>query len=115
MRGITDGGYFHNHDPGGDTLYGADVYVDPDCQGKGVGGALYEARRRLCKQLNLRRILAGGRLSGYAEHEATLTPEEYVAEGDRRRNPRQRAELPAQPGLRRPRHSAQLHHRSDEP
>ena len=23
--GITDGGYFHNHDPEGDTLYGADV------------------------------------------------------------------------------------------
>ena len=76
--GITDGGYFHNHDPVGDTLYGADVYVDPGCQGKGVGGALYEARRRLCRQLNLRRILAGGRLSGYVGHESTLTPEEYV-------------------------------------
>lgn len=41
--GITDGGYFHNHDPKGDTLYGADVYVDPDLQGKGVGAVLYEA------------------------------------------------------------------------
>lgn len=83
--GITDGGYFHNHDPEGDTLYGADVYVDPDCQGKGIGSALYEARRRLCKQLNLRRILAGGRISGYAKHEAELTPEAYiqrVKEGD---------------------------------
>ena len=76
--GITDGGYFHNHDSDGDTLYGADVYVDPDCQGKGIGGALYEARRRLCKQLNLRRILAGGRLSGYGEMASELTPEEYV-------------------------------------
>ncbi len=76
--GITDGGYFHNHDPSGDTLYGADVYVDPDCQGKGIGGALYEARRRLCKNLNLRRILAGGRLAGYGDHASTLTPEEYV-------------------------------------
>jgi predicted amidohydrolase/GNAT superfamily N-acetyltransferase len=76
--GMTDGGYFHNHDPQGDTLYGADVYVDPDCQGRGIGAALYEARRRLCKQLNLRRILAGGRISGYAEYESTLTPEEYI-------------------------------------
>lgn len=76
--GITDGGYFHNHDSNGDTLYGADVYVDPDCQGKGIGSALYEARRRLCKQLNLRRILAGGRLSGYDEVHPALTPEEYV-------------------------------------
>ena len=76
--GITDGGYFHNHDPNGDSLYGADVYVDPDCQGKGIGGALYEARRRLCRSLNLRRIIAGGRLSGYSEKQAELTPEEYV-------------------------------------
>jgi predicted amidohydrolase/predicted N-acetyltransferase YhbS len=76
--GITDGGYFHNHDPSGDTLYGADVYVDPDEQGKGIGAALYEARRVLCKRLNLRRILAGGRLAGYAAMAAELTPEEYV-------------------------------------
>jgi predicted amidohydrolase/GNAT superfamily N-acetyltransferase len=76
--GITDGGYFHNHDPKGDTLYGADVYVDPDLHGKGIGAILYEARRVLCKSLNLRRILAGGRLAGYAEHAGELTPEEYV-------------------------------------
>jgi len=76
--GITDGGYFHNHDSSGDTLYGADVYVDPDFQGKGVGAALYEARRRLCKSLNLRRILAGGRLSSYEQVADKLTPESYV-------------------------------------
>jgi len=76
--GITDGGYFHNHDPQGDTLYGADIYVDPDCQGRGVGAALYEARRRLCRQLNLRRILAGGRISGYSQHADKLTPEAYI-------------------------------------
>jgi len=78
--GITDGGYFHNHDRSGDTLYGADVYVDPDYQGRGVGAALYEARRRLCKQLNLRRILAGGRLAGYSDHADSLSPEEYIQE-----------------------------------
>jgi predicted amidohydrolase/GNAT superfamily N-acetyltransferase len=75
--GITDGGYFHNHDPQGDTLYGADVYVDPDYQGKGIGAALYEARRELCRRLNLRRVLAGGRLSGYDDNKH-LSPEEYV-------------------------------------
>lgn len=41
--GITDSGYFSNHDPKGDTLYGADVYVHPDARGLGVGAALYEA------------------------------------------------------------------------
>jgi len=76
--GITDGGYFHNHNDRGDTLYGADVYVDPDCQGCGAGAALYEARRRLCKSLNLRRILAGGRLSSYSKLADELTPESYV-------------------------------------
>ncbi|HKY41024.1 MAG TPA: bifunctional GNAT family N-acetyltransferase/carbon-nitrogen hydrolase family protein [Polyangiaceae bacterium] len=77
--GITDSGYFTNHNPEADTLYGADVYVHPDVRSQGVGAALYEARRSLCRRLNKRRILAGGRLWGYAEHGAGMTPEEYAA------------------------------------
>lgn len=77
--GITDGGYFHNHDAQGDTLYGADVYIHPDYRGSGLAHHLYEARRSLCRRLNLRRIAAGGRISGYAPHSDRLTPEEYVA------------------------------------
>ncbi len=76
--GITDSGYFTNHDPAGDTLYGADVYVHPECRGLGVGAALYAARRRLCKRLNRRRIVAGGRLWNYEEHAAKMSPEEYA-------------------------------------
>ncbi|MDB6076317.1 MAG: carbon-nitrogen hydrolase, partial [Akkermansiaceae bacterium] len=76
--GITDGGYFYNHDPQGDTLYGADVYVDPSTRRSGVGAALYAARRDLCRSMNLRRILAGGRLWHYSEHSSRVTPEEYV-------------------------------------
>ncbi|MFP4352458.1 MAG: GNAT family N-acetyltransferase [Puniceicoccaceae bacterium] len=78
--GITDGGYFHNHDPRGDTLYGAEVFVDPDVQGRGIGAMLYQARRDLCQKLNLRRILGGGRISGYAKVAGELTFEEYVRE-----------------------------------
>ncbi|MDF1753746.1 MAG: GNAT family N-acetyltransferase [Verrucomicrobiales bacterium] len=78
--GITDGGFFYNHDPAGDTLYGADVYVDPDYQGCGIGAMIYEARRELCRNLNLRRIVAGGRLAGYSEYADKLTPEAYVHE-----------------------------------
>lgn len=77
--GITDSGYFTNHDPTGDTLYGADIYVHPDARGLGVGHALYAARRALCKKLNLRRILFGGRLWNYCEHAEAMTPEEYAA------------------------------------
>ncbi|MCC5025088.1 MAG: GNAT family N-acetyltransferase [Candidatus Synoicihabitans palmerolidicus] len=55
--GITDSGYFNNHDLDADTLYGADIYVHPDARGVGVGAAFYDARRKLCKKLNKRRIL----------------------------------------------------------
>lgn len=76
--GITDSGYFHNHNPEGDTLYGADVYVDPDCHRMGIGSTLYEARRKLCQKFNLRRILAGGRLVKYHEYRDQISPEEYA-------------------------------------
>lgn len=76
--GVTDGGFFHNHNPQGDTLYGADVYVHPDMRGMGVGRVLYEGRRELARRLNLRRIIAGGRMHGYSEVAADLTPEAYV-------------------------------------
>lgn len=76
--GITDSGYFTNHDSRGDTLYGADVYVHPDARGKGIGAALYEARRQLCRRLNLRRILAGGRLWNYSDHAEEMSAEEYA-------------------------------------
>ncbi len=76
--GATDGGFFHNHDAQADTLYGADVYVHPEMRGQGVGHVLYDARRELCRRLNLRRIIAGGRLFGYHELADEMTPEEYV-------------------------------------
>ncbi len=79
FEGITDGGYFTNHDPGADTLYGADVYVSPKARGKGVGAALYEARRNLCQRLNLRRIVAGGRLYNFRQYADKFSPEEYLA------------------------------------
>jgi predicted amidohydrolase/GNAT superfamily N-acetyltransferase len=76
--GITDSGYFTNHDPEADTLYGADIYVHPDARGLGVGHELYEVRRQLCRRLNKRRILAGGRLWNYEEHADQMLPAEYV-------------------------------------
>jgi GNAT superfamily N-acetyltransferase len=78
-RDFTDHGMFTNHDPeNGRTLYGAEVMVDPDCQGRGVGKRLYAARRDLCERLNLRRIRAGARLRGYGAWADRLTPEAYV-------------------------------------
>lgn len=76
--GITDSGYFTSHNPAADTLYGADVYVHPKFRGQQIGAALYEARRQLCKRLNKRRILAGGRLWNYQEHATRMSAEEYA-------------------------------------
>lgn len=76
--GITDGGYFYNHTAQGDSLYGADVFVHPEARGLGIGHHLYEARRELCRSLNLRRIIAGGRIHGYDKYSDKLPVEEYV-------------------------------------
>lgn len=77
-RDFTENGYFSNHDPiNGKTLYGADVMVKPSEQGRGIGKALYKARRELVEHLGLLRIRAGARLQGYHRHKK-LTPENYV-------------------------------------
>lgn len=75
---VTNNGHFDTHDMGGRTLYGAEVCVAPETRGQGVGHGLYEARRRLCRAMNLKRIIAGGRLPGYREHAAHMAPEEYA-------------------------------------
>lgn len=77
--GVTDGGTFARHDGEGDTLYLADVYVGPDSWGKGVGKALYAELFDLCRRLQLTRVVAGGRLFGYCDHAAAMTPHEYVS------------------------------------
>lgn len=76
---MTDHGYFSNHDPeNGRTLYGAEIMVDPDAQGKGAGSALYQARRDLAERLGLLRIRAGARLRDYHRFADSMSAEEYV-------------------------------------
>ncbi len=75
---ITDDGTFSGHDRAGDTLYLADVYVDPSAWGKGVGEALYRGLQDLCVRVGCKRVVAGGRLWGYHEYAGRLTPQEYV-------------------------------------
>ena len=76
----TDDGHFTNHDPNGDTLYLADVYVAEAAWGRGVGTALYSALRTLARSLGMARIVAGGRLWGYRSVSKYMSPERYVAE-----------------------------------
>ncbi len=69
---------FGTNDPKGDVLYGIDVFIHPDYRGLRLGRRLYEARKELCERLNLRAIRAGGRMPGYAAHEKSLTPRQYI-------------------------------------
>lgn len=77
-RDFTDHGYFRNHDPGGRTLYGAEVMVHPERQGRGIGKKLYKFRRGIARDLGLLRIRAGARLRGYGKHAEEMTAEQYV-------------------------------------
>lgn len=78
-RQFTDEGRFTNHDPErGHTLYGAEVMVHPEVQGRGVGKALYAARRALVLERGLLRVRAGARLCGYHRYAERMTAEEYT-------------------------------------
>jgi predicted amidohydrolase/GNAT superfamily N-acetyltransferase len=75
---ITSNGTLKNHDSDGDTLYGIDVFVHPKYQGLRLGRRLYDARKELCEKLNLRAIIAGGRIPGYKKYSQKLSPREYI-------------------------------------
>jgi predicted amidohydrolase/ribosomal protein S18 acetylase RimI-like enzyme len=75
---ITGNGKFDTHDPEGDTLYGVDVFVDPEYRSLRLGRRLYDARKELCENLNLRAMVAGGRIPGYAAYANEMTPAKYV-------------------------------------
>lgn len=61
---ITGSGHGSRHDPSGDWLYGMEVCVDPAWRGRRVGQRLYDIRKRLAEQLELKGIVFGGRLPG---------------------------------------------------
>lgn len=75
---ITGDAYLSTHDPLGDILYGVDVFVSPDYRDMRLGRRLYEARKELCKNLNLKAIVAGGRIPNYNNFSDELSPQEYI-------------------------------------
>ncbi len=75
---ICDKGNIGTHDPEGDTLYGMEIMVHPEFRGMKLATRLYEARKDLTRQFNLRRIVIGGRLPGYKNHRKQLSITEYV-------------------------------------
>lgn len=76
----TLGGFaFDHHDPDGTTLYGADISVSPEFQGRGVGRALYQARFGLVRALGLARYGTACRIPGFSSSGLTC-PATYVGE-----------------------------------
>lgn len=74
---ITGNMSFSTHDSDGDVLYGIEVCVNPEFQGLRLGRRLYDARKEVCEELNLRAIVAGGRMPNFSKY-PDLTPRQYI-------------------------------------
>jgi ribosomal protein S18 acetylase RimI-like enzyme len=75
---ITANGMFANHNPHGDSLYGADISTHPKYRHEGIGSMLYDIRKELVIRLNLRRLIGGGRLFNYCEYADKISASEYA-------------------------------------
>lgn len=73
-----------HHDMNGDAIYGLDMFIHPDYRGYRLGRRLYDARKELCRQYNLRAILAGGRIPKYYGYADKMSAEEYMMAVKRR-------------------------------
>jgi len=69
---------FSVHNPKGDVLYGIDIFIRPDFRGLRLGRRLYDYRKELCENLNLKRIVFGGRMPQYHQYADTLSPKQYI-------------------------------------
>ncbi len=77
---LTNKGFITNHDPDGDTLYGMEIMVHPEYRSMKLARRLYESRKKLVRELNLKNILIGGRLPDFHKYSAKMNVEEYVQE-----------------------------------
>ena len=64
---IADNGYIRNHTPDGDTLYGIEIMVHPECRGMRLSRRLYDERKRIAREHNIARIIIAGRIPGYGD------------------------------------------------
>ncbi len=75
---ITGDYSFDTHEPDGDILYGVEVFVHPKHRSMRLGRRLYDARKELCESLNLKAIMAGGRIPNYNKYSNELSPRDYI-------------------------------------
>lgn len=77
-RDITGDFTFSTHDPKGNMLYGIDIFVKPEFRGLRLGRRLYDYRKELCEQLNLKGVAFGGRIPNYHKYADEITAKEYI-------------------------------------
>jgi ribosomal protein S18 acetylase RimI-like enzyme len=77
-KGITSDGTFTDHNPNGDSLYGADISTHPKFRHEGIGSMLYGVRKELVLRLGLRRMISGGRLFNYQDYADKMSAFEYA-------------------------------------
>jgi len=75
---MTANDTFDTHTPDGDTIYGLDVMVHPEYRGMRLARRMYDYRKELCEENNLRGIVLGGRLPNYHKHHNELSAKEYI-------------------------------------
>ncbi|MHC5309758.1 bifunctional GNAT family N-acetyltransferase/carbon-nitrogen hydrolase family protein [Myroides sp. LJL116] len=75
---ITGYSTFNTHNKKGNVLYGIDVFIHPKYRGLRLGRRLYDARKELCEQLNLKSIVFAGRIPNYSKFADELTPKQYM-------------------------------------
>ena len=75
---ITGNYTFSTHNPASEILYGIDVFIHPNYRGLRLGRRLYDARKELCEQLNLKSIVFAGRIPNYGKYATEFSPKEYI-------------------------------------
>lgn len=74
---ISDHLWLGTHDPKAKWIYGLDVSVHPDYQGKGIGRAIYNARQELAKSLGCLGQMTAGMPIGFDKVKDQMTIAQY--------------------------------------
>lgn len=77
-KNITGNYTFSTHNPDGEVLYGIDVFINPKYRGLRLGRRLYDVRKELCEQLNMKSIIFAGRIPSYGKYKEEITPKVYI-------------------------------------
>ena len=75
---ITGNYTFTTHNNNGNMLYGVDIFINKKFRGLRLGRRLYEFRKELCEEENLKGIIFGGRIPNYAKYANKISPKEYI-------------------------------------